>query len=474
MNVGFLADITTQKTKEDGITTSSFQTGGRSAADSSARAINNYNSLYTTKSATAYYDFLIDSTGKKLTVNGSYFVKSTNGDTFTGNSIKSNNTRQELFTNTEDTRYQGSSVNVDLELPYKFAKVETGGSLAYVNNHSLINATGTGIPVGINDFLYKENTTALYVSGSRKLSKNWSTKIGLRYERTGINSDLIGTGLGNTTIISNLFPTLFLSYAPKNNSITLAYSKRIQRPQFALLNPFRSYINSYTYRTGNPYLLPAFSDNVELTHIYKNNLTTTLSGTMLNGGFGSITTFKAGEALTESKPLNYIKTYSGNLFIAYNFSYKLLNSYNSFSLTYNRSVADKNIVALPDVNGFSANYAIRNTLTLNNKKTTFVVLNYQYSFPGKSGFFTMQSRSNLEAGVRFQSHNGTFMYNLLVSDILRTGANRTSVQYTNASQSTHIYNDLRYLNFSVSYSFGNAKARANTKYIDGGNKNRTL
>ena len=83
MNVGFLADITTQKTKEDGITTSSFQTRGRSAADSSAIAINNYIGLYTTKSATAYYDFLIDSTGKKLTVNGSYFVKNTNGDTYT-------------------------------------------------------------------------------------------------------------------------------------------------------------------------------------------------------------------------------------------------------------------------------------------------------------------------------------------------------------------------------------------------------
>ena len=254
----------------------------------------------------------------------------------------------------------------------------------------------------------------------------------------------------------------------------MAYSKRIQRPSFSLLNPFRSYINSYTYRTGNPYLLPAFSDNVELTHIYKNNLTTTLSATVLNGGVGSITTFRPGEALTESKPFNYIKSYSGNLFIAYNFSYKFLNSYNSFSLSYNRSVADKNIVILPVVNGFWANYAIRNTLTLNSKKTTFLVVNYQYGFPGTSGFLIIQSRSNLEAGARFQSHKGTFMYNLLVSDILRTAANRTAMNYNNASQSTHIYNDLRYLNFSVSYSFGNAKARANTKYIDGGNKNRTL
>ena len=86
----------------------------------------------------------------------------------------------------------------------------------------------------------------------------------------------------------------------------------------------------------------------------------------------------------------------------------------------------------------------------------------------------MKSRSNLEAGVRFQSHNGTFMYNLVVSDILHTAANRTAMQYNNAAQTNHTYNDLRYLNLSISYSFGNAKARANTKYIDGGNKNRTL
>ncbi|MFD0748503.1 outer membrane beta-barrel protein [Mucilaginibacter calamicampi] len=474
MNVGFLGDITTQKVKEDGVTSSVFQTIGRTAADSAASAIINNAMRYTTKSATAYYDFMIDSLGKKLTVNGSYFVRNNGSDVFTNNQINSKNPRQELFTNTDDTRYQGSSVNLDLELPYKFAKIETGGALAYVNNHSLINATGKGIPIGVNDFLYKENTAALYVSGSKKLGKSWSAKAGLRYERTGINSELVNTGLGNSTAINNLFPSLFLSYTPKNNSITIAYSKRIQRPSFSLLNPFRSYVNSYTYRTGNPYLLPAFSDNVELTHIYKNNLTTTLSGTVLNGGFGSITTFKQGEALTESKPFNYIKTYSGNLYVAYTFSYKWLNSYNSFSLTYNRSVANKNVVVLPDVNGFTANYSIRNTLTLNSKKTTFAVVNYQYGFPGTSGFFTLQSRSNLEAGVRFQSHNGMFMYNLVVSDILRTGANRTAMQYNGARQTTHIYNDLRYLNFSVTYSFGNAKARANTKYIDGGNKNRTL
>ena len=52
----------------------------------------------------------------------------------------------------------------------------------------------------------------------------------------------------------------------------LSYSKRIQRPSFERLNPFRFYISPISYQEGNPFLQPQISDNLEVTHTYKGRL----------------------------------------------------------------------------------------------------------------------------------------------------------------------------------------------------------
>ena len=65
-----------------------------------------------------------------------------------------------------------------------------------------------------------------------------------------------------------------ISYKPnKQNSLSINYSKRINRPDFQSLNPFRWYTNPYMYYTGNPVLQPSFNDNVELNYSYKGKLT---------------------------------------------------------------------------------------------------------------------------------------------------------------------------------------------------------
>jgi outer membrane receptor for ferrienterochelin and colicin len=62
----------------------------------------------------------------------------------------------------------------------------------------------------------------------------------------------------------------------------LNYGRRIQRPDYADLNPFYYFLDKYTYQVGNPYLKPQFSHNIELSHSYKGMLTTTLSYTAIN------------------------------------------------------------------------------------------------------------------------------------------------------------------------------------------------
>ena len=63
------------------------------------------------------------------------------------------------------------------------------------------------------------------------------------------------------------------------HNLTLSYGRRITRPNYQDLNPFVWFLDSLTYRQGNPFLLPQYSNNIEFRHAYKNGVTTVLNYT---------------------------------------------------------------------------------------------------------------------------------------------------------------------------------------------------
>jgi hypothetical protein len=115
-----------------------------------------------------------------------------------------------------------------------------------------------------------------------KQIKKWGFQAGLRYEHTYIR----GLQYGNPTVADssftrsygNLFPTAYISYqASKNHQCGLNYGRRIDRPAYQDLNPFLFFLDKYTYQSGNPFIRPQYSDNIELSHTFKGFLTTTLN-----------------------------------------------------------------------------------------------------------------------------------------------------------------------------------------------------
>ncbi len=69
-----------------------------------------------------------------------------------------------------------------------------------------------------------------------------------------------------------------MSYqANDKNQFSINYGRRIDRPAYQDLNPFLFFLDQYTYQSGNPYLQPQYTQNIELTHTYNNFLTTTLN-----------------------------------------------------------------------------------------------------------------------------------------------------------------------------------------------------
>lgn len=127
------------------------------------------------------------------------------------------------------------------------------------------------IPELSNIFDYDQKVLGLYGTGAYE-DDNWGIKLGLRLEGTDMKTELSDTGEKNGQNYANLFPSVHSSYKfTELLSVQAGYSKRIFRPRMRDLNPFWNIRNNFNIRTGNPDLLPEFTDSFEVTAIYDLN-----------------------------------------------------------------------------------------------------------------------------------------------------------------------------------------------------------
>ena len=186
------------------------------------------------------------------------------------------------------------SAKSDYVHPFKKGgKIEAGIKSSYVTNDNLVNYErwdGTKwIADGrSNHFIYDENINAVYFNANTQIKK-WSFQGGLRLENTVAKGYQVTNDSSFKRNFTNLFPSAFISYAAdKDNQLTVSYSRRITRPNYQDLNPFIYFLDSLSYRKGNPFLLPQFTHNIELSHSFKGKLITTLNYNTTNNVISQI------------------------------------------------------------------------------------------------------------------------------------------------------------------------------------------
>jgi iron complex outermembrane receptor protein len=272
------------------------------------------------------------------------------------------------------------------QLGWKSSFTNTDNLASYqnlVNNQWLQDNTKT------NHFIYKEKINAAYTSIEKKLDKV-TAQAGLRYEHTGYDAHQLGNAVQPDSSFSRrygqFFPSGYISYqADSANSFTLTAGRRIDRPAFQNLNPFYFIINKYTYNTGNPFLLPQFSWNFELSHQYKNLLTTSVSYSSIKNYFSQIFLSDPGDdAILLYTQGNVGRTYNLGLSSAL-----VVQPFNWWSVT---TQAIFNHKQLRGFNGNSFTTDI-NQLNLN--------LNNQFTIAKKytaelSGFYTTRARNDVQ------------------------------------------------------------------------------
>lgn len=341
------------------------------------------------------------------------------------------------------------------------AKMEIGVKSSWVNSDNdvqFFNLSNGGSVLDVaksNHFIYDENINAAYLNANRSWKK-LSLQLGLRLENTKANGLQV---TDNTTFerkYTQVFPSGYVGYTfTENSDLGLSLSRRINRPSYRQLNPFKVFLDPLTYSTGNPYLKPELSNSFELTHTYKQKYITKL-------GYSKTTDNILTILSPDAQPNSVIQT-NRNLaeFDYYNVSFgfpisigKWLNSTNNALAYYGRYSGNLVNTDL-SASRVSFNFNSSNQLKINASTTAEVIGNYQ----SRTYYGPLDIKGNwgLAVGVQKQLFARKATLKLSVSDVFYTTKVDAYTLLAGYGEQFYQSRDSRVATLSFSYRIGRAQ-----------------
>lgn len=424
--------------------------------------------------ASAYYDLKFGKQDNKLSITGNYF--SNTPETIIDFTTTESSGDRFVVKSPSMVDYKIYSGQADLTLPYQFAKTEAGVKFTNFDNNSsifyqnLTNGQYITDPLKSNEFEYNEKNYAAYISFEKSFNEKWSAKAGLRYEYSVVNGNSLTSGQQTENSYGKFFPTAYISYkSNENHTFNLNYSKRINRPGFRAINPYRWYININSYFTGNPFLKPSINHNFELSYVYKGKLSASAYFQRTVEAFSQLATLKGENRVStfenyyNQNSMGVSLNYSDTFFKKWEANYSANYSYMNTDVFATDALARK---------GNSYDFDFQNNISLNQSKTIQLIMNYWFRLPSNSGNSYMKFAGNLTSGVKLNLMEKSLQLNIFVSDILKQGKSLGEIYYTTGTHSYNNYYDARRLTLSATYTFGNKKVKGMDRNVRFDEKNR--
>jgi hypothetical protein len=307
-----------------------------------------------------------------------------------------------------------------------------------------------------NHFIYNENINAIYGNVEQKY-KHLTIEAGLRYEYTSYHAHQLGNAIQKDSAFSRnyggFFPSGSVSYQTDSlNNFTLSAGRRIDRPVFQTLNPFYFIINKYTYQTGNPYLLPQYSWNLQLSHQYGNLFTTSLSYSIISNYFSQLFLADTAKGILLYSQGNVGHT--SNLGLSTSVTTSL---FKWWSLTAQAVYNHKRLA------GFNGNNYSSKINQLNVSSTSQFIISKAYTAE-LSGFYTTKARNDIQEllyptgqlslglSKSILKKKGTLKFS--ARDIFYTNAMEGLTQFPNATEYFKEKRDSRVFTVAFIYRFG--------------------
>ncbi|WEK18088.1 MAG: TonB-dependent receptor [Candidatus Pedobacter colombiensis] len=374
-----------------------------------------------------------------------------------------------LFRNATPTKTNIKATKADYTYPInKEMKLEAGLKSSFVktdNNfifenfehNNWINDSNRS-----NQFLYDENINAVYSSLNTKF-KTTAVQFGLRAEQT--NSK--GNSISNNKVVNrhyiNLFPSVFITQTlSKDQDIGFSYSRRIDRPDYESLNPFVYYLDLYSYRFGNPFLKPQYTNSFEVSYNYKKNLnitfgysrTTDVISNVLLTDTAKKTIFISYQNLATQDSYNVNLTYPIKITTWWNSSNNLNGYYNKFKT--------------PDLLGSSYEsgrvaFRLNTTQTITLTPTTNIEFSGYYQSKQVSGTLLLDPQYSVDLGIKKSIMDKKMDIKLAVNDIFKTEGNKITSALPSQQYIIKERWESRIFRLSCTYRFGSNDIKAASK-----------
>lgn len=341
---------------------------------------------------------------------------------------------------------QVSHTNVDNDLKYyDLPPTQT----AYTLNENLSQ-----------NYRYREDYQAAYVSMSRHFSSKLSSSAALRAERTDYESAAAKSGLSYDSIYYNLYPSLSVNYSPaQKHQFGFSLSRKIIRPNIEDLFPGRIYRSNNYFTENNPFLQPTLLLVNEFSYLFnrKYSFSITYSATKNSNARFVVPVIDTAVNLKETL-LNYgtIRQVS----IVFNTSFSFLKGKWQLYVTpyfnhvvYSGRVGDQRIKIINnDINVIADNY-----FQLSRDKTWAAFATFNFNGPSRNiAAERLNSLSSLVLQLR--KSIGKFTLSLIASDIYNGKSRTRSDLYANYLLTGNYVDRFSYtraIQFKVRYSFGN-------------------
>jgi outer membrane receptor protein involved in Fe transport len=441
--------------------------GSNSLPESTFTSQNRSNDHWKNASFNLNHKLTIDSLGSELTTDFDYINYSNtslqNFDTRTYE-VDGSLRNSDILKGDINGKLNILSLKSDLSKVFKNKwKMEAGVKTSFVkadNDMKFFDAnSGTNILDAnkTNHFIYEENINALYGNVSKKWEK-FSTTFGLRMENTNVTGTQLTTNQINRKNYTQLFPSAVFSYdLNEKNNLELNFSRRITRPSYNQLNPFKFYLDPTTYRAGNPDLNPQTTMNYEFTYSLNNKYFATLSYSKTSDNItdvlkpivenGNIVVVQTNDNLSSA---SYLGLY---LIAPVKLSkwWDMNNSANFYYGSYTGNISD---TFIKNQGNFTFNINSINSFKLGSGFTAELTGNYR----AREVYAYMNLKPNwyLNIGAQKKFKNNSTL-KLSFNDVFFTSNPEASNVYSNYIENFVVRRETRVATISYTYNFGSSK-----------------
>lgn len=338
----------------------------------------------------------------------------------------------------------------------KFSNINSSSKLMFFNVNS--NALSFDDLQNSNRFDYEEAVFAIYAETERKWKKVF-INLGLRVENTNRKAVSISKDYTTSRNYTEFFPSIDLTYKPfKKHSFSFNYQRKIARPRYNSLNPFRYFLNENNYQTGNPNLQASISNNFNFNYSFK------------NAYFFDIYYRDNGQNATQlvfqDNENRFLRSIYANVLESTSYGIDFLHRRSITKWWYSQTILslyheEETFIALESnnktvtnqTNGFYA--SLYNNLKLSKDRTFSADVNFLYISSFIRGSYQIEEMLTLSAGLRKTLWKGKGEISIHIADIFNQQASWLRSNYLNQDNGYFAQPENRYFRLGLTYNLGN-------------------